>query len=106
MHHRIRRLLRVLAALGVVYVALVTALAAVMLQPPARVGRIMKHLPLPVVWGILPGPRIWMWARSGDLAVGDVAPDFTLRTQDRKGSVTLSSHRGSRPVVLVFGSFT
>jgi peroxiredoxin len=34
-----------------------------------------------------------------------VAPDFTLRREDRTGSVTLSALRG-KPVVLVFGSFT
>jgi len=38
--------------------------------------------------------------------VGDLAPDFTLETQDGKQSVTLSSFRGRRPVVLTFGSYT
>lgn len=38
--------------------------------------------------------------------VGEMAPDFTLKTADGKRSVTLSSFRGKRPVVLVFGSFT
>jgi hypothetical protein len=37
--------------------------------------------------------------------VGQTAPDFTLKTYDRKRSVTLSKLRG-KPVVLVFGSFT
>jgi hypothetical protein len=38
--------------------------------------------------------------------VGDVAPDFTLKTHDGKGEFTLSKLRGEKPVVLVFGSFT
>ena len=38
--------------------------------------------------------------------VGQVAPDFTLERADGKGSIKLSSFRGLRPVVLVFGSFT
>ena len=38
------------------------------------------------------------------LAVGDTAPDFTLKDQDGNEH-TLSSHRGQRPVVLVFVPF-
>lgn len=38
------------------------------------------------------------------LAVGDPAPDFSLRDQ-HGGSVTLSSLRGRRPVLLVFFPF-
>jgi peroxiredoxin len=38
------------------------------------------------------------------LAVGDTAPDFTLKDQDGNEH-TLSSHRGERPVVLVFVPF-
>lgn len=38
------------------------------------------------------------------LAVGDAAPDFTLKDQDGKEH-TLSSHQGERPVVLVFVPF-
>jgi hypothetical protein len=88
------------------YLLLAAAVTSAMLQPPARFGQIMRYVPAPLVWGVLPGPRIWLWARQGTLAEGDQAPDFTLATADRKGSVTLSSHRGQRPVVLVFGSYT
>jgi hypothetical protein len=63
-------------------------------------------VPAALVWGVLPGPQIWMWARRGALAEGDQAPDFTLPAADRKETVTLSTHRGARPVVLVFGSYT
>jgi len=38
--------------------------------------------------------------------VGDPAPDFTLPSLDKKSEVTLASLRGSKPVVLVFGSYT
>jgi hypothetical protein len=37
--------------------------------------------------------------------VGELAPDFTLSTHDKKEKITLSQYRG-RPVVLVFGSVT
>lgn len=39
-------------------------------------------------------------------AVGAPAPDFALKTQDGKKSITLSSLRNQKPVVLIFGSFT
>jgi thiol-disulfide isomerase/thioredoxin len=38
--------------------------------------------------------------------LGELAPDFTLETQDGKGPITLSSFRGKKPVVLTFGSYT
>ena len=90
----------------VLYAALFGTVAIAMLQPPERFGRIMKRLPQSLVWVLLPAPRMWMWARAGNLSEGDIAPDFTLSTLDRSGEVTLSSHRGDRPVVLVFGSYT
>jgi len=40
------------------------------------------------------------------LKAGDVAPDFTLPDQTGKQQVTLSSFRGRKPVVLIFGSHT
>ena len=39
-------------------------------------------------------------------AVGQLAPNFTLKTQDGKQEVTLSSYRDRKPVVLVFGNYT
>jgi hypothetical protein len=38
--------------------------------------------------------------------LGQMAPDFTLKTNDNKREVRLSSYRGKKPVVLIFGSFT
>ena len=38
--------------------------------------------------------------------VGDSAPDFTLKTNDGKSEITLSKLVGTKPIVLVFGSFT
>jgi Ca2+-binding EF-hand superfamily protein len=37
---------------------------------------------------------------------GDEAPDFELRSPDGKTAVKLSSFRGKKPVVLIFGCFT
>ena len=99
-------LLRGLVVVVVGYLMLFATVLAAMLQPPERFGAIMRYLPAPVVWGALPAPRMWLWARAGVLHEGDVAPDFTLPTVDRTSQVTLSTHRGQRPVVLVFGSYT
>jgi hypothetical protein len=38
--------------------------------------------------------------------IGQKAPNFTLKTQDGKRTITLSDYHGKKPVVLVFGSFT
>ncbi|HVX66717.1 MAG TPA: hypothetical protein VHA11_08955 [Bryobacteraceae bacterium] len=100
-----RRLGAVLVGLGAVYVLLVGALALAMRQPPAVFGRIMKHMPGPMFL-LLPFEPLWMWARAGNLKTGDLAPGFTLQTPDRKSSGGLEEHRGIRPVVLVFGSYT
>ena len=88
------------------YIALGAVVLSAMLAPPERFGQFMKHMPGMVVWGALPASRMWLWARSGDLSAGDLAPDFTLRRQGQDGRVTLSTFRGQRPVVLVFGSYT
>ncbi len=40
------------------------------------------------------------------LQVGDPAPDFTLADPHGKTQITLSSYRGEKPVVLIFGSYT
>lgn len=94
------------AAVALIYVALCGAVTLAMVQPPERFGRIITHVPEPLVWGLLPGRQMWLWARGGSLTVGDQAPDFTLQTYDHASRVTLSSFRGERPAVLVFGSYT
>jgi peroxiredoxin len=38
--------------------------------------------------------------------INESAPDFSLKTHDGKGPISLSSFRGARPVVLTFGSIT
>ena len=40
------------------------------------------------------------------LAVGDKAPDFTLKTRGGRAKVTLSDWQEKKPVALVFGSYT
>jgi hypothetical protein len=93
-----------LGTLGFVYVVFLLAVFAVMKQPPARLGQIMRHVPMPAL-AIVPFKPMWNSARGGNLNVGDRAPDFTLPRSDKSGNVTLSALRG-KPVVLVFGSYT
>lgn len=98
---------RGLVVLFIGYFALFASVMHAMRLPPARFGAFMRHMPAMVVFGALPAERMWLYARKGSLNQGDIAPDFTLRTvQDKSQRVTLSSYRGSKPVVLVFGSYT
>ena len=99
-------LLRGVVALVAVYVIFFGAVLLAMLQPPERFGQVMKHLPAPLVWGALPAPRMWLWARKGDLKRAARRRISRCRRHDHASRVTLSSHRGQRPVVLVFGSYT
>lgn len=99
-------ILRGLMLLAAAYGLLFTGVLLAMMQPPERFGQFMRRIPPVLVWGALPAQRMWLWARAGRLSVGEPAPDFTLPTVDHSAEVTLSSHRGERPVVLVFGSYT
>ncbi len=97
--------LRILLAVLVVYAALVAGLAYAMRQPPDTFGAVMAKMP-GFAFMVLPFESLWMNARAGHLKVGDVAPDFALRTPDGSAQVRLSRFRGQKPVVLVFGSYT
>ena len=96
---------KVLLAAAVLYVAAFAAMFVVMCQPPQRFGQIMAYFPMPAM-SLFPFEAMWNVARGGTTRVGEMAPDFDLPTIDRKTRVRLSSFRGKRPVVLVFGSYT
>jgi hypothetical protein len=76
-----------------------------MRRPPEQFAAFMAKLPM-IVMLFAPFETMWNSARAGTLAPGDMAPDFRLKTRDGSAEVQLSSFRGSRPVVLVFGSYT
>jgi hypothetical protein len=99
-------LLRLPLLLVAAYFSFCGVVVGAMVQPPERFGAFMRHMPPAVIWGALPAERMWLWARAGSLQPGDPAPDFTLPTNDHRAQITLSSNRGKRPVVLVFGSYT
>jgi hypothetical protein len=73
--------------------------------PPTRFAKVISKVPEPL-FAVLPLEQLWLLARRGDLQVGAAAPDFDLPTLDKTSRVKLSSLRGQRPVVLVFGSYT
>lgn len=59
-----------------------------------------------------PEKRVPNWERTKALmareapAVGEAAPDFTLKTPDGQTSITRSTFQAGKPLVLMFGSFT
>lgn len=102
----IRLLFRLFAGLLIIYFAFGAFIWWSMRQPPEKFGRIMARIPGPVVFLLFPFEALWTHARAGALSVGDPAPDFSLLTQDKSGSIQLSTLNKQRPVVLVFGSYT
>jgi len=88
----------------VLYAGLLGVLLVVMHQPIVF-GKVMSKVPKPLLM-VVPFKQLWFVARAGRLNVGDLAPDFSLPTADKKSRVRLSSFRRHKPVVLVFGSYT
>lgn len=74
-------------------------------QPPEKFGHVMAHMPMPAFF-IFPFETMWTQARHGHLNPGDQAPNFTVTTLETKTPTQLASLWTSRPVVLVFGSYT
>jgi AhpC/TSA family len=97
-----RRIVVSLLALWLIFLA---AIYITMRQPPERFATAIAKLPGPAFL-LFPFETLWLRARSGTLHIGDQAPDFHLRTLDKTAEVSLSSFRGSKPVVLIFGSYT
>lgn len=87
------------------YAAFVAFMFGAMRMPPEQFTAVMAKLPGFAMYTV-PFPPLWAVARAGTLEPGSTAPDFDLETIDRSGRVRLSQHRGQRPVVLVFGSYT
>ncbi len=88
-----------------VYLIALGGFAFAMRQPFDKFAMLMSKTG-PVPFMLFPFEPMWKSARAGHLQAGDEAPDFTLPLLDRSASLQLSSLRGVRPVVLVFGSYT
>ncbi len=100
-----RRFLKYAIPLLIIYVALTAGLFVMMLQPPVVFNHFMAKLPA-FTYFLFPFEPMWLVARRGSLKAGDIAPDINLKTADRSATVRLSSFRGQKPVVLIFGSHT
>jgi hypothetical protein len=100
-----RRIATVFASLVGLWAIFCGAAYWAMTRPPEQFGAIIAHTPM-ITMMVLPFETMWKRARAGNLAPGDTAPDFTLPTLDHKENVSLASFRGSKPVALVFGSYT
>ena len=87
------------------YLLMLAVLFGLMLLPPTRFAKAISGVPEPL-FAVLPLEQLWLLVRTGHLKVGAVAPDFDLPTLDNTSRVRLSSFRGEKPVVLVFGSYT
>jgi hypothetical protein len=99
-----RTLLTIAVVLLVLWGSFLVFIGWAMRQPPEKFGRVMMHVPMPAFF-LFPFETMWNQARAGTVQPGDMAPDFSLPTQDHLSEVALSSLRG-KPVVLVFGSYT
>jgi len=94
-----------IAGFGVLYGTVVGVLFVLMGRSNIVAGKTLALVPGPA-FAILPLETMWCEARKGHLAVGATAPDFDLAMRDGSGRVRLSSLRETKPVVLVFGSYT
>jgi hypothetical protein len=101
----VKKLLKIAGALVALYAVITATLFAIMLRPPDKFAGTMKYVPWPA-FVVLPFKPLWNVARQGRLEAGDMAPDFSLESPDHKSTFQLSSMRGQKPVVLVFGSYT
>ena len=100
-----RLVLRLAALLLGSWLAFVGVVYSWMRTPPDNFAAKMAKLPGPAMMAF-PFEKMWSSARAGSVHPGDSAPDFNLETVDKQSRVRLSSYQGSRPVVLVFGSYT
>jgi hypothetical protein len=100
-----RWLLRSAGVLAVLWVCFVVYIDWAMHQPPDVFGHVMMRMPMPAYF-LFPFETMWTQARFGHVNPGDQAPDYTVKTLETKTPVQLGSLWESKPVVLVFGSYT
>ncbi len=95
----------VLVGLLAAWLSFVAGIFYLMTRPPARFAAAMARMPGPLFL-VFPFETLWSRARAGALQPGDEAPDFQLPSLDTHTPISLASFRGSKPVVLIFGSYT
>ena len=100
-----RKLVWIFCGLAILWLSFVGFVGWAMRQPPEVFGHVMARMPMPAYF-LFPFETMWMQARKGQLAPGSQAPDLTVKTLETKAPVQLASLWSSKPVVLVFGSYT
>jgi hypothetical protein len=100
-----RGLAWIAGSLAVVWLGFLGYVDWAMHQPPEIFGHVMARMPMPAYF-LFPFETMWNQARHGSLQPGDAAPDFTVSTLEARTPVQLASLWSSKPVVLVFGSYT
>ena len=100
-----KKLLKIGIAALLAYGLVVVGFYVAMRQKPGTFSKVMSHTP-GAAFIVLPFKSMWLNARKGSLRPGDAAPDFWLEEHHKTSKVRLSSFRGQKPVVLVFGSST
>ena len=105
MKRALKRALVFASVLLLTYSAVLAGFYVTMCQSPATFSAAMAKAP-GLLFLVVPFKPMWLSAREGKLKVGNEAPDFSLETYDKRSTVRLSSSRGQKPVVLVFGSYT
>ncbi len=100
-----RTALKLLFAAALLYGIACAGLYFVMRQSPDAFAATMRYMPSAALRA-LPFRSLWMNARKGELQPGYPAPDFVLQSLYQGDLFRLSSLRGRKPAVLVFGSYT
>ena len=100
-----KKLLTIAIAGLLTYGLVVVGFYIAMRQTPGTFSKVMAHTP-GAAFIVLPFKSMWLNAREGSLRLGDAAPDFWLEEHHKTSKVRLSTFKGQKPVVLVFGSYT
>ena len=100
-----KRLGITIVGLAIAWLVFVAFVYSLMRRQPDQFAAAMAKMPMPAML-LFPFETMWTQARSGSVEVGDPAPGFRLPTLDKSAEVALASFRGSKPVVLIFGSYT
>jgi hypothetical protein len=100
-----RRLITTLGVLAVAWLGFIAFIDWAMHQTPEKFGGVMARMPMPAYF-LFPFETMWLQARAGTLNAGDQAPDLMVKTLETKSPTQLASLWASKPVVLVFGSYT
>jgi hypothetical protein len=100
-----KKLLKIGIAVLLAYGLVVVGFYVAMRQKPGTFSKVMSHTP-DAAFIVLPFKSMWLNARKGSLRPVTLRRISGSRNIAKTSKVRLSSFRGQKPVVLVFGSYT